>query len=133
MGGNNTFAAGNVVAYKWRTVGKIDGVKVLAPVDSRSSPKLPEEAHSSRMYIKLYGDGRFSQLRIYDKKHRLRFEIAYHPETSLDPSRNPVLHYHSYRQLGFVHGKPKFATKRMIDKFGRYMKGVNLDEARKHT
>ena len=106
---------------------------MLAPVDSSSSPKLPEEAHSSRMYIKLYGNGKFSQLRIYDKRHRLRFEIAYHPETALDPSRKPVLHYHTYKHPGFVHGDAKFATKRMIDKFGKYMKGVDLDEARKHT
>ena len=133
MGGNGTFAAGNVVKYRWETVGKIEGVKVLAPVDSKSSPKLPEEAHSSRMYIKLYGNGKFSQLRIYDKKHRLRFEIAYHPERTLDKSGKPVLHYHTYTHPGFKHGDAKFATKRMIDKFGKYMKGVDLDEARKHT
>ena len=133
MGGNGTFAAGNIVAYRWRTVEVIDGVKVLEPIDSRASPKLPEEAHSSRMYIKMYKDGNFSQLRIYDKTHRLRFEIAYHPEAELDDSRRPVLHYHLYTHPGFKHGKAKFATKRMIDRFGKYMKGVDLDEARKHT
>ena len=29
MGGNNTFAAGKIAAYRWKTVAKIDGVKVL--------------------------------------------------------------------------------------------------------
>jgi len=133
MGGNGTFAAGKIVAYRWKTVGKIDGVKVLAPVDSHASPKLPEEAHSSRMYIKQFGDGNFSQLRVYDSQRRLRLEVAYHPETSLDPSRKPVLHYHIYTQPGFKHGKAKFATEAMIDRFGKFMKGVNLDEARKHA
>ncbi len=30
MGGNGTFALGRVVQYRWETVGKIDGVKILA-------------------------------------------------------------------------------------------------------
>lgn len=132
MGGNGTFAAGKAAEYRWETVGTIHGVKVLAPIGTKASPKLPEESHSSRMYIKLYPSGDFSQLRIYDKGHRLRIEIAYHPETSLDPTRNPVLHYHLYSHPGFVHGEAKFVTKRMIDQFGKYMKGVNLNEARKH-
>ena len=78
MGGNNTFAAGKIVVYRWKTVGKIDGVKVLELQDQGLSRKLPEEAHSSRMYIQQHSDGTFSQLRIYDHFHRLRFEVGFH-------------------------------------------------------
>ena len=34
--------------------------------------------------------------REYDDNHYLRFEIAYHPEKNIDPSRKPVLHIHEY-------------------------------------
>ena len=85
MGGNGTFAAGKIVAYKWETVGKIGNVKILEPIlpegQKRVSHKLPEESHSSRMYILQYGDGNFAQLRIYDSFHRLRFELGYHRDT----------------------------------------------------
>lgn len=57
MGGRGTFAAGNIVAYVYRTVGKIEGVKVLVGLNGKHG--LPEEAHSSRAYIKLKPDGTF--------------------------------------------------------------------------
>ena len=123
MGGNGTFAAGNIVKYRWETVGKINGVKVLRPADSTASHKLPEEAHKSRMYILLKNDGTFSQMRIYDKNHKLRFEIAYHPEQKLDPSRKPVLHYHVCNGAN-DRSKAKMATAKMYEKFKQYLKGA---------
>jgi hypothetical protein len=94
MGGRGTFASGRAVAYTYETVDKIEGVKVLTGIDGKHG--LPEEAHSSRAYIKLKPDGTFHEIRFYDKDHYLRYEIAYHPEPSLDPSRKPVLHFHKY-------------------------------------
>jgi len=35
MGGRGTFASGNNVAYTYKTVDKIAGVKVLQPIDSK--------------------------------------------------------------------------------------------------
>lgn len=122
MGGNGTFAVSNIVAYRWNTVEKIDGVKVLEPVSG--SRKLPEEAHSSRMYILQNGNGTFRQLRVYDSKHRLRFEIGYHREPTVDSKAAKVLHYHIIGQPGFHHGKARPITEKMMEKFGRYMKGV---------
>ena len=66
MGGRGTFASGNNVAYSYEMVGKIDGVKVLQPVDSSKSFKLPEEAHSSGSYIVLDKAGVFRQYREYN-------------------------------------------------------------------
>ena len=40
MGGRGTFASGNTVPYTYNTVGKIDGVKILKPMDSSKSLKL---------------------------------------------------------------------------------------------
>ena len=43
MGGKGTYSDGKNVAYTYETVDKIDGVKVLKPMDSTKSLKLPEE------------------------------------------------------------------------------------------
>lgn len=128
MGGNNTFAAGKIAAYRWKTVGKIDGVKVLELKDQGLSRKLPEEAHSSRMYIQQHPDGTFSQLRIYDHFHRLRFEVGFHREPRLDSSGSPVLHYHVYTYTSgsshFERTEARRVTERMRMKLGKFMKGV---------
>ena len=97
MGGRGTFAIGNMVAYTYETIGFIEGIKILSGMNGKHG--LPEEAHSSHAYIKLKKDGTFHEMRVYDKDHYLRFEIAYHPEPSLDKSRKPVLHYLVYLLL----------------------------------
>lgn len=124
MGGNGTFAFGKIAQYRWETVGDIEGVKVLELKDKSLSRKLPEEAHSSRMYIQLHDDGTFSQLRVYDKRHRLRIEIGYHPERRLDPSGKDVLHYHIYRQPGFIHEKPHRMSEKNFMRYRKYLKGI---------
>lgn len=127
MGGNGTFAVGKIATQRWEVVGKIHGVKVLRPIlpngQNRISQKLPEESHSSRMYIRQHADGTFAELRVYDTQHRLRFELANHPERSLDKSGKNVIHYHIYSQPGFKHGPAHRATDIMIRKFEKYMKG----------
>lgn len=128
MGGNGTFAAGKIATYRWETVGKIDGVKILELKDKGASRKLPEEAHSSRMYIQQHPDGSFSQLRIYDHFHRLRFEVGFHREPRLDKSGKAVLHYHVYTYSSgsshFERTEARRVTDRMKRKLGKFMKGV---------
>lgn len=41
MGGRGTYAVGNNVPFSYKTVDKIEGVKVLEPVDNKRSFKLP--------------------------------------------------------------------------------------------
>ena len=67
MGGRGTFASGNNVAYTYKTVGKINGVKVLKGIGGKHS--LPEESHTSNVYIKLKPDGSFHEMRIYQNKN----------------------------------------------------------------
>lgn len=127
MGGNGTFAAGKVVAYKWKTVGSVNGVKVLDLKDKGHSRKLPEEAHSSRMYLMHYPGGKFAQLRVYDRWHRLRIEIAFHPERTLDRTGKPVLHYHIYGQPGFKHGKAHRLSDRNRKRYEKFIER-NVDQ-----
>lgn len=67
MGGRGTFASGNNVAYTYKTVGKINGVKVLKGIGGKHS--LPEESHTSNAYIKLKPDSSFHEMRIYLNKN----------------------------------------------------------------
>jgi len=127
MGGNGTFALGRVVDYNWKTVSKIEGVKVLEPISG--GHKLPEEAHSSRMYILQYPkDGNFAMLRIYDSRHRIRLEIANHREPALDKHAPTLLHYHVYTYPNgsskFKRSNAKRLSERARRKFGKFMKGV---------
>ena len=137
MGGNGTFAAGNIAKYRWETVDSYNGVKVLRPVlppgQKRISQKLPEEAHSSKMYMLLHESGKLSQLRLYDRHHLLRLEIAFHPETGLDPSRRPVLHYNTYSHSPFTHSRAHWLSDSMMREFGKYFKGLTEDEKRQHA
>ena len=124
MGGRGTYAAGNDVAYTYRTVDVIAGVKVLEPLSG--ARKLPEEAHSSRAYVLLDRNGVFHQYREYDENHYLRFEIGYHSEPSIDPSRKPVLHVHEYEPDDFQHRDPRPITQTEIEKYKVFFRGVPL-------
>lgn len=125
MGGRGTFASGRKVGYTYKTVGKIAGVKVLQKIDPKSSGGLPEEAHSSSAYILLNKEGKFKMYREYDKNHYLRFEIAYHPEKNIDPSRKPVLHVHEYKPNNFDDRVARPLTKQEYKKYRKYFKGLN--------
>lgn len=98
MGGRGTFAVGNNVPFKYKTVGKIDGVKIIQPIDSKKSLKRPEEAHSSSSYVLLDRDGVFHQHCEYDSRHRVVLEIGYHHEPSL--GKGDILHVHIHKTPG---------------------------------
>ena len=123
MGGRGTFASGNNVAYSYEAVGKIEGVKILKGLNGKHS--LPEEAHSSKAYIKLKPDGTFHEMRIYDKEHYLKYEIAYHPEPKLTGNRHEnILHVHEYSRDNFKDRSARFLTEEEYNKYKKYLKGV---------
>ena len=130
MGGRGTFAAGNPVPYTYQTIDYIEGVKVLEGINGKHS--LPKSSHSSEAYIKLKPDGTFHEMRIYDKNHILKMEIAYHPEKSLTgDNHTPILHYHTYDDRfsknstgSFTRSNPQLLTKEMLKKYKKYFKGV---------
>jgi len=131
MGGRGTFAAGNVVAYTYQTVSKIEGVKVLQGLKGKHG--LPESAHSSNAYIKLNPDGTFREMRFYDNQHRLYLEVGYHPEKNLKSPDKPILHYHTYDSTFSVTKTGKGGRSEAIKmpggmkrKLRKYFKGVKL-------
>ena len=123
MGGRGTFASGNTVEYTYQTSDFIEGVKVLTGLNGKHS--LPEEAHSSSAYIKLKPDGTFHEMRLYDKDHYLILELAYHPEPSIDSSRNHVLHYHTYDR-NFTRSDAIKMPKAMRKHYKKFFKGVRI-------
>ena len=123
MGGRGTFASGKTVAYSYETVGKIEGVKELRGIDRKHS--LPEEAHSSRAYIKLKPDGTFHEMRIYDKDRYLVKEIAYHPEPKLTGNRHENgLHVHEYNRK-FDRTDARRLADEELRRYRKYLKGVH--------
>lgn len=131
MGGRGTFASGNPVPYTYETVDKIDGVKVLKPMDSSKALKLPEEAHSSPSYILLDKDGVFHQYREYNENHEITLEIGYHHEPGL--GKGDVLHIHIHEKPGIDHHNDPTTIKRKLTRaeyarYKSYFKGVHIDE-----
>ena len=136
MGGRGTFAAGNAVSYVYEvdkgfsSDGKYNGVKVLKGIEGSGKHGLPESSHSSTAYLKMNPDGSFNMMRIYDKHHNLRLEIAYHIENQLGSGK--VLHYHTYDTSFSQNAKGSF--KRTIGKlhknsklyktYSKFFKGV---------
>ena len=124
MGGRGTYALGNNVAHTYRTVGEIDGVKILEPL--AGARKLPEEAHSAHAYVLLDRNGVFHQYREYDENHYLRLEIGYHVEPNIAPGREAVLHVHEYSPDGFRKRTTRPITQTEIAKYKRFFWGVDV-------
>lgn len=121
MGGRGTYAIGNNVKYQYKTVEKIEGVKVLK--GSGNIHDLPVESHLSIAYIKLKPNGEFSMMRFYDKNHYLVKEIAYHPEKKLDNSRKPILHIHEYEPGNMGNRPSRLLTAGEYEEYKKYFRG----------
>ena len=127
MGGRGTFAAGNNIPYKYKTVETIDGVKVLQPIEPKSSFNLPVESHSSTRYLLLDKAGVFRQYREYNEKHEVIFEIGYHFESGMSKKGEPVLHVHEYSPPGIQNrGKARPITEKEIERYRNLFRGVKL-------
>ena len=121
MGGRGTYAVGKNVGYTYKTVGEIDGIKVLKGAGNFHD--LPVEAHSSSAYIKLKENGEFSMMRFYDKNHYLVKEIAYHPEKYLDKSRKPILHVHEYEPGNLSKRPNRLLTAHEYEQYKKFFGG----------
>ena len=133
MGGRGTYAVGKDVPYQYKTVGYVEGVKVLEPINPKASRRLPEEAHSSQSYIKLDPDGKFSQYREYNENHELILEIAYHPEINVyhDGDTGRILHAHDYINSdkgNSWHHPARGLTQAEFDKYKKYFVGLSTAE-----
>jgi hypothetical protein len=118
MGGRNTYAAGRNAKFTYKTVGRFRGIKVLEGMNGKHN--LPEEAHTSKAYVKLFKDGNLQMLRRYDNDHFLVREIGYHPEPSLTGHHNPVYHIHEYSR-DFKQRPPRLFSQEDVKKYGKYL------------
>lgn len=114
MGGRGTYAIGNNVEYTYKTVGEIEGVKVLKGLGTKHG--LPEESHMSASYISLYNDGSVKQMRLYNKDHTSFIDIDY----SIHQGKK-TLHAHDY--FDGKRQKARNLSKTEIAKYGKYFGG----------
>ncbi len=118
MGGRHTFASGIDVPFVYKTVGRFHGIKVLEGTGEKHN--LPEEAHSSPAYAKLFKDGNLQMLRFYDKDKYLVLEIGFHPEPELTGHHGMVYHIHEYGK-DFSSRSKRLFTPEDIEKYGKYL------------
>ena len=121
MGGRGTFASGVSVDFKFKTIKKIHGIKVL------DGHGFPEESHSSSAYIKLHANGTFKELRIFSPDHYAVKDIAYHPEPNLNNGDRDekILHAHDYPiKDNFNVRSTRLLTKDEYKKYKKYFIGV---------
>ena len=118
MGGRGTFAIGKKVDYTYRTVGEIEGVKVLEGINGKHS--LPEESHSSTAYIKLSSDNTLKQYREFNVDHTAKLDIDY----SIHQGKK-FLHAHDY--VNGVRQVARKLTMKEKEKYAKFFKGVKYD------
>lgn len=122
MGGRGTFAIGKKVDYTYRTVGEIEGVKVLEGINGKHN--LPEESHSSNAYIKVDSSQNFVRFREFNIDKTSHFDIDYHPEPKLTGNQQPVFHIHFYKN-GVRDKMGRLLTSEEYKKYKKYFKGRN--------
>lgn len=116
MGGRGTFASGNSVALKYKTVGELHKVKVVEGTGGLHG--LPEESRSSNVYVRLNPDGSTRQLRIYNDDHTACCDIEFSPHQG-----QKSLHIHEY-----VNGerlKPRPLTAEEYEKYIKFFRRGN--------
>ena len=80
MGSRGSFLenGGFSTPARWHTVDYIDGIKVLAPKDPKSSMNLPERSNTPGTFYLLYRkNGDFDQLRVFGENRVPQFDIDY--------------------------------------------------------
>ena len=107
MGGRGTFASGNNVPFKYKTIGKVYDIKIIQGIGKLHG--LPEEAHSIK------------QLRVYNDDHTSRYDVDYsHHQGQIS------LHIHEY--VNGVRQKPRQLTIAEYNRYGKYFGGIAYDD-----
>lgn len=94
MGGRGAFleSGGFVGPFLWKSIGTIQGIKILIPKDTRKRTSLPERSNTpDTAYMTLDKDGNFNQLRIFGNDRKPLFDIDTNKVDHI-----PSLHMHYY-------------------------------------
>ena len=130
MGGRGAYSEDKQQNYVYETVGKVEGIKVLAPIDKKLSHSMPAEAHSSNSYIILDRKyGKFRQYREYNNNHLPTFEVGYHFESGLSENGKNVFHIHEFSKPGIENRQgSRLMTPDEISKYKKYFKGITQQQ-----
>ena len=112
----------DMVPYSYETIGIREGIKIIK--GKNGLHYLPVESNSSNAYIKSGKDGNFNMMRIYNSKHYIEKEIAFHPEGKLDKSRKRILNIHEYDGKGnFNNRTTRLLTESEYNNYKKYFGG----------
>ena len=123
MGSRGSFleSGGFSAPAKWQTVDYVDGIKVLAPKNSKASISLPERSNTpGTSYLSYRKDGTFDQLRVFENDRIPKFDIDYGVHQG-----EKSLHIHYYKNG--VRSKEPIKIKegdKIYEKYKRLFKGV---------
>lgn len=141
MGGRGAYSLGKQKQFEYKNSEKVSGVKVLMPINEKSSFGMPAESHTSKAYIVL--DKKKGVFRTYREyiNHLPAFEIGYHFESGLSEHGENVFHIHEYTAPGIEHRqKGRLMTPEEISKYQKYFKGITqkqitvyIDYYRRHS
>ena len=94
MGGRGSFLKdGGFITQRYKTVGFIDGIKILRPKDPKHKLSLPERSGSpNTSYVSYYDDGSFRQFITFDDDRMPRYQIDYGKHQGVKS-----LHVHFYK------------------------------------
>ena len=123
MGSRGSFleSGGFKTPAKWHTVDYVEGIKVLAPIDSKASLNLPERSNTPGTSYLLYRkNGDFDQLRVFGEDRIPQFDIDYGVHNG-----KKTLHVHYYTN-GVRDKNPKtlHPGDSLYGKYKRLFKGV---------
>lgn len=116
MGGRGTYAIGNNVKYQYETVDLIEGVKVLKGTIGSGKHGLPEESHSSEVYISKGANGNIKQMRYYNNNHtaKVDYDLSTH-------QGKIYLHAHDY--INGERQQARMLTKKEMVNVSKYFGG----------
>lgn len=123
MGSRGSFleSGGFSAPAKWKTVDYVDGIKVLAPKDSKASISLPERSNTpGTSYLSYRKYGTFDQLRVFENDRIPKFDIDYGVHQG-----EKSLHIHFYKDG--IRSKEPIKIKegdKIYEKYKRLFKGV---------
>lgn len=125
MGSRGSFleSGGFSAPAKWHTVDYVEGIKVLAPKDSKASMNLPARSNTpGTLYLSYRKDGVFDQLRVFGKDRIPQYDIDYGVHQG-----EKSLHIHYYENE--VRSKEPIKIKvgdKVYEKYKNLFKGVKL-------
>lgn len=125
MGSRGSFleSGGFSAPAKWHTMDYVEGIKVLAPKDSKASMSLPARSNTpGTLYLSYRKDGVFDQLRVFGKDRIPKYDIDYGVHQG-----EKSLHIHYYENE--VRSKEPIKIKvgdKVYEKYKNLFKGVKL-------